>query len=100
MQDVSNNKLCRFKTILDNLLNVGEPAGGEEGAGRPHSLAGGLLEGAGGGAKNVVAAVIYSGSNKSPARSSLRSLAAILIKTKNRKCPNCNIFLLGSSGFE
>jgi hypothetical protein len=41
---------------LDNPLYVGEPAGGEEGAGQPHSLPGGLLEGAGGGAKNGIAA--------------------------------------------
>jgi hypothetical protein len=43
-------------TILDNVLNVGEKAGGEERAGRPHPHPGGLLEGAGGGAKNGAAA--------------------------------------------
>ncbi len=50
--DVYNDKRCRFLTILDNILNVGEQAGGEERAGRPHPHPGGLLEGAEGDAKN------------------------------------------------
>jgi hypothetical protein len=41
--------------ILDKVLTVSESAGGEERAGRPHPHPGGLLEGAGGGAKNDVA---------------------------------------------
>ncbi len=55
-RDVYNDKCCRFLTILDNVLNVDEQAGGEERAGRPHPHPGGLLEGAGGGAKKAVAA--------------------------------------------
>ncbi len=43
-------------TVLDNVLNVGEQAGGEERAGRPHPHPGSLLEGAVGGAKNGAAA--------------------------------------------
>jgi hypothetical protein len=41
--------------MLDNVLNV-EYAGGEERAGKPRPHLGGLLEGAGGGAKNGAAA--------------------------------------------
>jgi hypothetical protein len=36
-------------TISDNVLTVGESAGGEEQAGLPHPHPGGFLEGAGGG---------------------------------------------------
>ncbi len=39
-------------TILDNVLNVGELAWGEERAGGPHPHPGGLLEGTERGAKN------------------------------------------------
>jgi hypothetical protein len=55
-RDVYNDKRCRFLTILDNVLNVGEQAGGEERAGRPHPHSGGLLEGAGRGAKKAATA--------------------------------------------
>ncbi len=52
MRGVCSDKHCRFMTILDNVLNVNESAGGEELAGRPHSHRGGLLGGTGGGLKN------------------------------------------------
>ncbi len=55
-RNVYNDKRRPFLTILDNVLNVGEYAGGEERAGKPHPHPGGLLEGAGGGAKNGAAA--------------------------------------------
>jgi hypothetical protein len=55
-RNVYNDKRRRFLTILDNVLNVGEYTGGEERAGKPHPHPGGLLEGAGGGAKNGAAA--------------------------------------------
>ncbi len=55
-RNVYNDKLRRFLTILDKILNVGEYAGGEERAGKPHPHPWGLLEGAGGGAKNGEAA--------------------------------------------
>jgi hypothetical protein len=54
-RDVYNDKRRHFLTILDNVLKVGEYTGGEERAGRPHPHPGGLLEGAGGGAKNGAA---------------------------------------------
>ncbi len=41
-----NDKRRRFMTILDNVLNVPEQAGGEGQSGRPHPHPGGLLEGA------------------------------------------------------
>jgi hypothetical protein len=48
---------CRgFFTILDNVLNGGEPAGGKERAAWPHPHPGNLLEGLGGGARNSAAA--------------------------------------------
>jgi hypothetical protein len=46
-----------FPHHLDNILTIGELAGGEEQAGRSHPHPGGLLEGTGrGGARNSMAA--------------------------------------------
>jgi hypothetical protein len=58
VQGVLSDKSHRFLIILDNVLTVGESAGGEERADRPHPHPGGLLavEGEGGGAKNGAAA--------------------------------------------
>jgi hypothetical protein len=42
---VHSNNCCRFLTILDNVLMVGESTGPEERAGRPHLHLGNLLEG-------------------------------------------------------
>jgi hypothetical protein len=52
MRGICSNFCRGFFTILDNVLTVGHLAGGEEQAGRPHLHPGGLLEGAGGGARN------------------------------------------------
>jgi hypothetical protein len=41
-----------------------------------------------------------SGGDKSAARSILRLLAAILMKAKNRNCPNYNFFYWGRPGLK
>ncbi len=45
MQGGRNDGCHGSLTFVDNILTVGESAGGEERAGRPHSCSGGLLEG-------------------------------------------------------
>ncbi len=79
MRYVCNNKHRHFMTNSDNVLNVGEQAGGEERAGRPHPCSEGLLEGTSGGKKNSAAAEFAEAlrSDKSVVRNTLRSLAAI-----------------------
>jgi hypothetical protein len=56
MRDIHSNKYCSFLTILDNVLTVGELAGGQERDSRPHPNPGDLLGGAGRGMRNLMAA--------------------------------------------
>jgi hypothetical protein len=44
--------ICRFFTLLDSILTIGESAGGEEQSAWPHPHPGVFLERAGGGARN------------------------------------------------
>ncbi len=92
-----------FLTISDNVLNVVEKAGCEEWAGRPHPHPGGLQKELKGVRKmpRRRTTPMHSGGDNSTARTTLRSLLAIMIKAKNRKRPNFNGFsFIGSSGFE
>ncbi len=64
MRGVCSDKLRHFLTVLYNVLNVCEQAGGEERAGWLHPHPGVLIEGAaGGGAKNGMAADFASRSS-------------------------------------
>jgi hypothetical protein len=56
VQGIHSNLCHSFFTILDNVLTVGESAGGKEQAARPHPHLRGLLEGSAGGARNSAAA--------------------------------------------
>jgi hypothetical protein len=53
MQGVCSDKRHCFITILDDVLTVGESAGGEEQAGQTHPHPVGLLEGVGEGYKKA-----------------------------------------------
>ncbi len=58
IENARGDDRCRFLTILDNVLTVGELAGGEDRFGQPHPHPGDLLEGAGVGGSNCTAAEI------------------------------------------